>query len=806
MSRRHRTWTLAVVGLVSASILVVRSEFRKAGSTGSLGDVVAPIDFERDVAPIFRRHCVRCHGAEVQEKGLRLDTWAEAAAGSDFGPVIVPGKPRLSPLWEHVSGEQPAMPPDAEPLSAVELATLSRWIAEASPSLSADRVGRRGGRGGEHWAYQPVEHRDPPGTGDSAWCLNEIDRFVLALLESRGLEPAAEADRATLARRLALDVTGLPPTIAELDSFLADALEHYVDRLIASPHYGEQAAGDWLDLARYADSHGYHRDAFRSMWMYRERVIDAFNSGMPFDEFTIEQLAGDLLPDATDDQKIASGFHRNTLFNQEGGVDPEEFRVKAVIDRVDTTATVWLGTTLACARCHDHPTDPFTTRDYFRMYAYFNNTADDGGGKYARPDPQLEFPEPDERRQLVELRGKIAARRREIASTELPGFVDDGLLGELVSQEERLLAAIPTALVMSELAAPRLTRMHVRGDRLAEGEAVEPGVPAVLPPPPADSPPNRLGLARWLVSGDHPLTARVFVNRLWRRLFHFPLTQLDDFGLRTERPPAGDLLDYLADDFVRHGWDVKRLTRRLVTSATYRQAASGPVAGRVVDPAVAPLVGAVRRRLAAETLRDNALAVAGLIDRRVGGPSVFPPQPPGLWADVEIDYDNDFRWRESAGGDRYRRGLYVFRRRSYPYPSLAVFDAASRESCVVERQTTNTPLQALALLNDPVFVEAAEGLARRMLDETSNIAADVPPDPARLAYGFRLCTGRPPETDEAAILARLLESERARYSQSPLRDALFAGRSAPEGNAGEFAAWTVVANVLLNLDASIYRR
>lgn len=1142
--------------------------------------------FERDVRGLFRAQCFVCHGPDEQKGRLRLDQRASLFERAE--PLVVPGAPDDSELLRRLSttDADERMPKDRAPLSADAIARLSAWIADGAPWTDADERAR-------HWAYVPPVRPSVPPVRDAAWCRNAIDRFVLARLEREGLAPAPTAERATLARRLFLDVTGLPPSPAEVEAFerddAPDAPERLVARLLASPAYAERTAQAWLDLARYADTNGYEKDDRRTMWPWRDHLIAAFARDQGFDQFTLEAIAGDLLPGATKGQRLATAFHRNTLVNQEGGTDPEEFRCAAVIDRVNTTATVWLATTLACAQCHDHKYDPLSQRDYYRFFACFDGTSDTGN----RLEPLLELPTADQERELA----AIAARRAELARTlnasgpelaaeeraweedtrrviapfpawtvllperaratggsqlvpeadgavlatgptperetyelqlapktpvrarvlrlealvdatlprkgpgraangnfvlteievevngrrlaiaageadheqheggsfplrdafdgdpktgwaadaaaghedrracfvlaepvelgpaaaltvrlvqaspfpqhllgrvrisatddaalarrlrlpaarpwelaasidvastpaglstelglepggaratewtarsaqvdghgaELPGehvahFLrrrftcdadtsvrfafggDDGfrawLDGELVAasdewpgnlpaqvrveralaagahelrvkvvnssgpgqfwfdwdrktrdrldadvhalllrpraswsraeaervhafwlgsisrryvaveaeklrldaREKALRATIVRVPVMEERAEKRVTHVFGKGSFLAPGAVVAPGAPAVFPPFPEGAPQNRLGLARWLVDPTNPLTARVAVNRVWERFFGRGLVATtEDFGTRGDAPSHPELLDWLALDFVEHGWSFQHLVRRITGSATYRQSSRASKALLERDPANVLLARSSAWRLDVETLRDSALACGGLLSPRVGGPSVMPPQPDGVWMPV---YSND-AWATAEGEDRYRRGLYTFWKRSSPYATFMLFDAPSRELCSARRARTNTPLQALALLNDPAFVECAAGLAARMRDEGGATVAE------RLRFGFRVCTGRVPTERELDVLARLcgseLAAETARGSIERPSDpatAVVAGSVPVErarrlralADEPEQRAWTRVANVLLNLDEALTRR
>jgi hypothetical protein len=791
------------------------------------------VDFDRDIRPILSDKCFKCHGPDAQHRkaGLRLDTpegmFGEAESG---GKAVVPGNLEESELYWRITSDDDLdrMPPpkSGKTLKAAEIAQLKAWIEQGAPYQ-------------RHWAYRPLARPEPPLVRDAAWVRNPIDRFVLARLEKEGLTPSPEADRAVLLRRVFLDLIGLPPSPAEVDAFLVDskpdAYERVVDRVLASPHYGERWGRLWLDLARYADTHGFEKDPIRSMWPYRDWVIAALNRDLPFDQFTIEQIAGDMLPNASLSQKIASGFHRNTMINTEGGVDPEEARVATIVDRVGTTATVWLGTTLACAQCHDHKYDPFSQKEFYQFFAFFNN-ADE-------PEMEVGPPEAIARRDAIRAQIEVLSKERDTYLATLPekqkvweaaltSEARQALKPEIraildvpadqrdddqkkalaqafraqdvgLSERETTLQALrarepklPTTLVMQERAQPRETHIMIRGNFLTLGAKVDPGVPSILPPLPADQPANRLTLARWLVSPENPLTPRVIVNRIWEQNFGRGLVgTVEDFGSQGEQPAHPELLDWLASEFIRQGWSLKALQRLIVTSSTYRQSSFASPKLRERDPDNRLLARGPRFRVEAETIRDIALAASGLLCRKVGGPSVFPPQPDGIWT---MHYSND-RWIDSQGPDRYRRGLYTFWRRTAPYPTFMAFDAPSRETCTVRRPRTNTPLQALTTLNDPAFVEAAQALARRILAEGG-------PDPEhQAAYALRLCVVRAPRPDEIERIVALFTTERAQFQSDAQAAAALAGaegESAPSDLAAR-AAWTVVANVLLNLDETI---
>jgi hypothetical protein len=674
-----------------------------------------------------------------------------------------------------------------------------------------------------HWAFVPPVRETPPHVADATWVRNGVDRWVLARLEREGLRPTVEADRHALLRRVTLDLIGLPPTPKEIAAAIADPgqdwYDRVVDRLLASPRFGERWARVWLDLARYADSLGYASDPLREIWRYRDWVIDAFNRNLPYDRFTIEQLAGDLLPDPSADALLATAFHRNTMTNTEGGTDDEEFRVAAVKDRTNTTAQVWMGLTLGCAQCHSHKFDPISHEEYYGVFAFFNQTEDTD-----QPDDRPRIPTPT--REQVEWR-----RAQEARLSALEARVGDpveeldrgmrahrgirararlntlpSLLAEIHGIREALRRdVLPTTPIMRELSPDRRrpTHLMVRGNFLVKGKTVEPGTPSALHPWPEGQPTNRLGLARWIMDPGNPLTARVAVNRFFGQLFGRGIVETEeDFGTQGSPPSHQDLLDWLAVTFRDDlRWDTKALLRLLVTSSTYRQDARGAPDVVVRDPRNRLLARASRRRLEAEMVRDQALAVSDLLSPRLFGPSVFPPQPEGLWQAAFNGADRT--WPTSAGEDRHRRALYTFLRRTVPYPSLATFDMPSREVCLVRRLPTNTPLQALVTLNDPAFVEAAKALARRILRDGG--AGDA----SRVSFGVLLCLQRPAEAREVEVLVDLLSEERLHFSRNQA-DALALAKdpvgSVPDGiTTEEVAAWTVVANVLLNLDGAFVR-
>jgi hypothetical protein len=764
--------------------------------------------FTRDIKGILSNRCVRCHGPDPEgragggDEGLRLDTFAGATADLGGHAAIVPGKPDESELIARITSTDPDIvmpPPEAgERLPEKQVDLLRRWIAAGATYEP-------------HWSYVRPSRPPLPAVKDTAWPKNAIDRFILARLEAEGLAPQPEADRATLARRLALDLTGLPPTPEEVDAFVADsspdAVERLVDRLLAHPGYGEHMARQWLDLARYADSAGYADDPPRTIWGWRDWVVRAFDANMPFDEFTIKQIAGDLLPNATLDDRVATAFHRNTLTNNEGGTIDEEFRTVAVIDRVNTTLSTWMGTTMACAQCHDHKYDPLSQKEYFQVYAILNNTGD-ADRKDESPVVPIPWADVDAKRSEIEREiSEIEAGIPELkkpAAKDRPEPPEFQPARKIVADLRKRLDQNPavTVPVLEELAGDkrRITKIQLRGNWQNLGDEVREGVPDVFHDAAAADGGrfDRLALAKWLVDPANPLTARVIVNRLWERLFGIGIVPTsEEFGSQGDLPSHPELLDWLACELVESGWNLKAMQRLIVTSAAYRQTSKCPPDLVARDPENRLVACGPRVRLSAEVIRDQALAAAGLLSRKKGGPSVKPPQPNlGLTA----AFGGGIDWQTSTGEDRYRRALYTTWRRSNPYPSMATFDAPSREVCTVRRPRTNTPLQALVTMNDPAFVEAAQALARRMVQESGSTEAD------RAARGFRLVLARQPTPAEIDRLVGLHAEVKADYLQNPddakkmATDPLGPLPSALDADVADLAAWTVVANVILNLD------
>ncbi len=1006
-------------------------------------------DFNREIRPILSDHCFACHGPDEKARmvNLRLDTREGAFARKGDAAYIVPGNAEASLLFQRINHANKAlrMPPAAtgRPLNEKQIALLKAWIDD-------------GAKWETHWSYTPPQRPELPAVKLKTWPRNPIDHFILARLEQENLKPSPEAGRATLLRRLSLDLTGLPPSPAETDAFLRDrspnAYEKQVDRLLASPHYGEKMAMGWLDLARYADTHGYHIDSHRDMWPWRDWVINAYNSNQPFDQFTIEQLAGDLLPSPTRQQRLATGFHRNHMINFEGGAIPEEYQTEYVIDRLEATTNVWMGMTMGCARCHDHKYDPISQRDFYRFFAFFNTIPEKGldgrkgnaepllpiapvgqlleidqlecaireqrdaiddkqitaaqkawekaaQGHLAGPvkdniaahypldgaltdisghylhgrtiagetafgsgmvdkaltltaDDQIELgavtvdtakpftlalwikPSSDKAEEIpiltaagIELRTEASHYQPELkraarlqvnlgralrmqsrepviigdwthvaftwdgngkAALSIDGepaaadILENNLTGpfqstapirikgyrgslddirfytrpitameintlavhmpaaalldvqparrdkdqnnrlreyfptraapepirkqhaELAALEKRkaeMERAIPTSMVMQEMDKPRETFILARGDYRNKTEKVTAAVPAALPPLPAGAPANRLSLAHWIVDPSNPLTARVAVNRYWQTYFGTGIVKTaEDFGSQGEAPSHRQLLDWLATEFVSTGWDVKAMQRLIVTSATYRQSSKVPAGIHERDPENRLLSHMSRFRLPAELVRDNALAASGLLTAAIGGPSVFPYQPPGLWEEMAFHGIYSAQaYTPSTGADLYRRSMYTFWKRTVPPAALSTFDAPDREKCTARRAITNTPLQALVLMNDPTYVEASRKLAERAITEST--------PPKRIVWLFRQITLRDPTAKETTVLLNLARNQSAHYTAQPdaAKQLLAVGASPVNKalNRSELAAWTNVASVILSLDESI---
>ncbi len=776
-----------------------------------LARAATPTDTQTQQAlSILERRCFSCHAGKVQMSGLRLDSVASALKGGKGGPAVVPGNPGGSPLLRAVRYDGALKMPPAGKLPEHEIAVLERWIRSGGRPGGAALT--TAGVPSKLWAFEPVRRPALPRVKLKAWLKNPVDAFILARLESEGLKPSPYADRRTLIRRVSLDLVGLPPTPPEVETFVADrspgAWERLIDRLLASPAYGERMALPWLDLGRYADSDGYHDDTDRTQWAYRDYVIRAFNTNKRFDAFTVEQIAGDLLPEATLEQKTASAFHRNGPTTSEGGAIPEEVLARYASDRVGTTANVWLGLSLQCAECHDHKYDPLTTRDFYSLSAFFNQVPEEALYRGADAPPTILMPTRLQQAKLDEL-----AREIEGLDARLKACPPDGVqaaeLKKKLDQARNARTAVEKQArlrIMADAPVRRPTHILLRGDYRSRGPEVQPAVPAALGvlPAVAAGAGNRLALARWLVDPRQPLTARVTVNRFWQTIFGTGIVKTsDDFGTRGEAPSHPKLLDWLADEFVRSGWDVKHVVRLLVTSATYQQSSRTTPALLARDPENRLLARGARFRLPAELIRDNALAIAGLLDRGrpVGGPSVKPYQPGDLWRELSSGDQEAKSYVQDHGPDLYRRGLYTFWKRSVLYPAFAVFDAPKREVCVARRLRTNTPLAAFAGLNDRTYVEAARVFAQRILKE-GGMGLDQ-----RLDFAFRAALARPPSPKDRLVLGRIYRVTLALYSADrAAAEKLAAVGEAPRPadlDLGELAAWTCVCNTILNLDETL---
>lgn len=694
---------------------------------------------------------------------------------------------------------------------------IGRLVTPVSGGSQPDHPDRINAK--NHWAFMRPRRLPLPRVGKTSWPRNAIDYFVLARMEHHGLVPSPVADGTTLIRRVALDITGLPPTPQEIDDLLRsqslrdDDYTSLIDRLLGSPHYGERMARQWLDVSRYADTNGHNTDSGRSMWPWRDWVVQAFNENKPYDQFLIEQIAGDLFPNATLQQRIATGFNRNHIINHEGGNFIEEYRIENVVDRVHATATVFMGLTMKCARCHEHKYDPISQPEFYRFAAFFNNVAEVGqvGPQVNNSTsvtrwisfmkPLLELPDAQQRSRLNSLRQRL----RQLEDNPEKTDEENEELGELRGQRDELYKSTTMALVMEDLPEPRQTFVLVRGQYDQHAEKVNAGVPSIFPPLPKHAPPNRLGLAQWLVDASHPLTARVAVNRLWQSYFGIGLVKTtEDFGIQGDLPSHPLLLDWLATELVRTGWNVKVVQKLILNSATYRQSSQVTTEAHARDPENRQLTRGPRFRMSGEMIRDTALAVSGLLNHRMGGPSVRPYQPAGLWKEVDGLTELAGVYQQDHGGALFRRTVYTYWKRGSPPPALMVFDAPVRETCAMRRSRTNTPLQSLVLLNDPTYVEAARGLAERVLNQ-----ADLTPE-ARITLAFRLATARPPQSAERDVLLSVFNVQLARFreNQSAAVELVRVGESEPNQqlNTQELAAWTTVASIILNLDETITKR
>jgi len=743
------------------------------------------VDFNRDIRPILSENCFACHGPDKGQRkaGLRLDERDSALKKK----AVVPGKLDESELIARVTSKDPniVMPP-AEAnrhLKPAQVELLKKWVAQ-------------GGEYQGHWAYEPpVKPPVPSGT-------NGIDHLVRERLTKLKVQPSPEADRRTLIRRLAFDLTGLPPTPAEVEAFVndaaPDAYDRLVERLLASPHYGERMAQGWLDVVRFADTIGYHSDNPRNVWPYRDWVIKAFNDNKRFDQFTVEQLAGDLLPDSTTEQKVGSAFNRLLLTTEEGGAQPKDYEARMLADRVRAVGTVWLGQTLGCCQCHDHKFDPFTQRDFYAMGAFF---ADIQEPILGRREPGLLLANATAEKTLAELTA-AAAEAKKAHDADKDNAAKKAALDNANKARADFDASLTRCIVSVSMKTPRTVRILPRGNWLDEsGDIVSPALPVALVKMAAPKERlTRLDLAKWIAAKDNPLTARVFVNRLWKQFFGVGLSKvLDDLGSQGEPPVHAALLDWLAVEFMDSGWDVKHLVRVIVRSKTYKQSSKATKEALARDPENRDLARQSRWRLDAEQVRDAALAVSGLLVPTIGGPSVHPYQPDGYWENLNFPTRS---WPTDKGDKQYRRGMYTWWQRSFPHPSMTAFDAPSREECAADRNRSNIPQQALVLLNDPSYVEAARVFAGRVLTEAKE------PE-KRVGHAFRLALQREPTATEAQVLGDLHAAARKKYTaDKPAAEALLKVGLAPVP-AGldpvELAAFTSVTRALLNLHETITR-
>lgn len=684
------------------------------------------VSYNFDIRPILSDKCMTCHGpdANKREAGLRLDIAEDAYKALAEHPsahALVPGKPQLSEVFLRISTQDTnkIMPPKSSNLRLTEweINLIEKWI-------------KQGAKYEKHWAFVTPEKQTVPDVNEKEWPKNEIDHFILAKQEQLGLKPNVEADKERLLKRVSLDLTGLPPTLEMMDSFLADkspdAYEKLVDRLLKMPQYGERMALPWLDVARYSDSYGYQMDNFRTQWPWRDWVINAFNKNISYKDFVTWQLAGDLIPNATKEQLLATGFNRNHKITEEGAVDEEEYRITYVTDRSDTFGKAMLGVTMECAHCHDHKYDPFSQKEYYQLFSFFNNV-NEMRPTYTAIDPSVGKPEAYAKKPMMEISNEDVK--------SILSFVNK-------QDTSRLIVS-----VMGDLDSVRKTYILQRGIFNSYGAEVQAGTPKSILPFSAKFPKNRLGLAQWLFDKQNPLTARVFVNRIWQEFFGRGIVKtVGDFGMQGELPTHPALLDWLSVDFMEHSWDIKRLVRQIVTSATYRQSVVVSKEKRNTDPENIYLARAPRYRIQAEFVKDMVLSSSGLLIKTIGGPSVKPYQPEGLWEGATAGGDGLLSvYRQDHGQSLYRRGMYTFVKRTVPPPSMSIFDASNRDLCEVNRLKTNTPLQALVMLNDPTVLEASRVLSDRLLHEKTEAKE-------KLIKAFRLIVCRKPTEKEIEVL------------------------------------------------------
>lgn len=768
-------------------------------SAGFPSPLPEKVDFNFHVKPILSDRCFACHGPddEARKAGLRLDNKESAFRLLDSlrkTYTLYPGKPKKSELYQRISSKQAdfMMPPPESNLhlSGYEIELIKRWIEQ-------------GAEWKPHWAFILPQKGEMPRVAKTDWPENPIDYYILARLEKEKRKPSARASKEKLIRRLFFDLTGLPPSPEEIDSFLLDqsegAYEQLVDQLLTSEAYGERMTTEWMDLARYAETNGYHHDFERNMWPWRDWVIAAFNQNMPHDQFVTWQLAGDLLPEPSYEQKLATAFNRNNRTTQECGSIDEEFRVSYVVDRTNTFGRAFLGLTVECAQCHDHKYDPVSQKEYFQLFAFFNQVPEKGVTRsfQGQSAPYLELPN----EQVEEIRKYIDEM---IEQEYAEGSTQDHDNSYLPNWKEEMETMLQPVMIMQDRDTLRPTYILQRGLYDSPGLEVSAGTPESILPFTDDMPPNRLGLAKWLFEPEHPLTARVVVNRYWQMIFGRGLVNTpEDFGNQGALPSHPALLDWLAVELVESGWDIKHLLKLVVMSSTYRQTSKTEEEHFAFDPDNQWLARGPQQRLTAEMLRDQALMVSGLMNSKVGGPSVKPYQPEHLWTQVSSGGRYKRKYMNAHGPDLYRRSLYTYWKRIQPPPAMLIFDAANRNQCTVKRQSTNTPLQALVLLNDPQFVEPSRAFAERMIREGGEDLEQ------RLVYAFRWATSRSPDPEETAILADLFKYELEEFEKHPEQAKQFLEigeyRQSENYEPATLAAYAVVASTLLNMSESMQK-
>lgn len=761
---------------MGAVLVILTALLSSCGERGGDGEIPRTVSYNFHVRPILSDKCFACHGPDVnkREASLRLDIADSAYKALKDDPsafVIVPGDPNHSAVYQRITAEDSSMlmPPVESNLRLThhEIEIIKKWI-------------KQGAKYEPHWAFTPPTQPALPEVDDEDWPNNEIDYFILEKIEAKGLSPNEEADKERLLKRVSLDLTGLPPTLEMMDAFLADdsenAYEKIVDQLMSSPAYGEKMALHWLDVARYADSYGYQDDNIRGQWPWRDWVIHAFNKNLPYDQFLTWQLAGDLLPNPTKEQILATAFNRNHKFTEEGGVIDEEYRIEYVTDKTNTFGKGILGLTVECAKCHDHKYDPVSQREYYSLFAFFNNTYEKG---YEGDITQSQLAKPP----ILYLKDE-----------EIENILN------FINREKQDTSTIMVS-VMGERDTLRNTYILNRGVYDAPTTEVFPATPTAVLPFKEDLPKNRLGLAQWTVSKENPLTSRVFVNQLWQEFFGRGIVKTTgDFGMQGELPSHPELLDWLAVDFMNNGWDIKRLVKQFVMSATYRQSSVVTQKKLKRDPENIYLSHAPRNRLPAEFVRDVVLASSGLLVKKIGGPSVKPYQPKGIWESSTSGRGALATYKQDHGESLYRRGMYTFIKLTAPPPSMIIFDASNRDQCEVKRLRTNTPLQALVMMNDPQVLEASRVLAAKLLDEKIS-------DDDRLQKAFRLIVCRKPTADETAVMQQYLKDQLSSLTKEKAEALLNVGEyPLPEQtDKVQLAALMQVVSLLYNLEETIVK-